>query len=418
MAEERKSSRQAALEVISKINAVEGFDPTAVTKEVASTDNPGQKENFLPLIWKKAWARMVYPLHRCHAQVKEIKDGMVAAYAAFYVDNDPSKEAIGEGFAFTPIDAFAADPAKARSEAISLALGSAKSRAYTDAGFGLQFWTDDCIDDLQAAAIQQTSGQTVPAVQAAVQSEGEARPIPMAEGTKLSDLVQLSSDQEPASETTPEAPQKSRKTQYEVAKMENEELIRLAGQLPEMVDAMLAAAVGSTEYDAAKKAMATVQEKWEKLSADIASKMEKPSVQASRAADSGYSFFAKTYDQVVGEAKAAVRARKAATVENTVQAVPEPVAAPAEPDPAPSEPSQMTVFMMSVDEARKVVSSCGSYAGKTMGELFDNNVYHQILPRLFERTDDKNERLAIKTLIESAPDLVAYCERNGKTLEV
>lgn len=411
MAEEKKNGRQAALEVISKINAVEGFDPTAVTKEVASSENPGQKENFLPLIWKKAWARMVYPLHRCHAQIKEIKDGMVAAYAAFYVDNDPSKEAIGEGFAFTPIDAFAADPAKARSEAISLALGSAKSRAYTDAGFGLQFWTDDCIDDLQAAAIQQTSGQSAPAP---VQPEGEAHPIPMAEGTKLSDLVQLSPDQEPA----PEAPQKSRKTQYEVAKEENEELVRLAGQLPGMVDALMAAAVGSTEYDAAKKAMATVQEKWEKLSADIASKMEKPSVQASRAADSGYSFFAKTYDQVVGEAKAAARTKAAVTVENTVQTVPEPVAAPAEPDPAPSEPSQMTVFMMSVDEARKVVSSCGSYAGKTMGELFDNSVHHQILPRLFERTDNKNERLAIKTLIESAPDLVAYCERNGKTLEV
>ncbi|MGN0414454.1 MAG: hypothetical protein ACI4FX_03055 [Agathobacter sp.] len=417
MAEERNSGRKAALEVISKINAVDGFDPTAVTKEVASTENPGQKVNFLPLIWKKAWARLVYPLHRCHAQIKEIKDGMVATYAAFYVDNDPGKEAIGEGFAFTPIDAFAADPAKARSEAISLALGSAKSRAYTDAGFGLQFWTDDCIDDLQAAAIQQTVGQTTPMVQvsAPVQSEGEARPIPMAEGTKLSDLVQLSSDQEPASE----APQKSRKTQYEVAKEENEELVRLSGQLPGMVDAMMAAAVGSTEYDAAKKAMAAVQERWEKLSADIASKMAKPSVQANRAADSGYSFFAKTFDQVVGEAKATARTKAAATVENAVQAVPEPVAAQAEPDPAPSEePSQMTVFMMSVDEARQVVSSCGSYAGKTMGELFDNSVYHQILPRLFERTDNKNERLAIKTLIESAPDLAAYCERNGKTLEV
>lgn len=425
-------ARKKCLETISRINSVEGFDPTAVTKEVASAANPGQKENFLPLIWKKAWARMVYPLHRCHAKITEIKDGMVGAYAAFYVDNDPTKEAIGEGFAFTPIDAFAVDPAKARTEAISLALGSAKSRAYTDAGFGLQFWTDDCIDDLQAAAIAQMTGGTATGganQMQAVPEKGEASPIPLVKNGEdeksgdgsLASMIPLA-DETPASAST--AP-KARKSQYEVAKDENEELVALADQLVSAVDALRSAAIGSAEHNAAQKTLEAIRDKWGKLSSDIAAKMAKPSVQAAKAADTGYAFFNKTYDQVLAEAKVNARTQSIVEVEDTTSVEPEPDETvvteaeimPEEPVVA-SQPAQMTVFMMSLEEAKAVCSSCGSYSGKTMGELYDNKVTRQILPKLFERTDEKNERLAIKTLIESDADLTAYCERNGKTLEV
>lgn len=439
-------ARKKALETISRINAVEGFDPTAVTKEVESVQNPGQKENFLPLIWKKAWARMVYPMHRCHAKITEIKDGVVAAYAAFYVDNDPTKEAIGEGFAFNTIDLFEPDPAKARSNAISLALGSAKSRAYTDAGFGLQFWTDDCIDDLQAASIaQMQASATTPAPS----DRGEASQIPLTEGTKqdgsLASMIPLSSPtqetvqeetEENTSDESAEGPKKApRKSQYETAKAENDELIQLADQLTTTVDCIMTATIGSTEHDAAKKTMESIKGKWAKITADLAEKFQKPSVQEAKAKDTEYTFFAKTFDQVVAEAKAASRMKTAVSAETPEDAVADlPVASDVPTEPVEQSvvseentestadsvqnASQTTVFMMSVEDARAVVSTNGSYAGKTIGELYDNTVTRRILPKLFERTDEKNERLAIKTIIESDQDLVAYCERNGKILEV
>lgn len=286
---------KAALEFISSINAVEGFDPVVVTKEVASLEKPGEKEQFLPLIWKKAWARKVYPLHRCHAGITEMKDDMVAAYAVFYVDNDREKEAIGEGFAFVSIDLFAADSVKAKSDAILKALGSAKSRAYTDAGFGLQFWIDDCIDDLLAASNQQLSGKMP-----LLLSQEDGEDVTVKTGCSLSALVELSED--------PSGTQQ-----------------QLSVRLEE----------GDSSTVADEEA----------------------------------------------------------------------------------ENSQMTVFMMSVENAKNVISSCGCYSGRTMGQLYENKVTRQLFPKLFERTDDKTERLAIKTLIESDPELVSYCRRNGKVLD-
>lgn len=450
----KNDKRMEALSFIASINAIPGVDLTAVTREVASKSNPGEKENFLPLIWKKAWAREVYPLHRCHAETKEIKDGVVAAYAAFYVDNDPEKMPIGEGFAFVPIDTFAPDPMMARADAISLALGSAKSHAYTDAGFGLQFWTDDCIDDLQAAS----NAQMMPKVQAASNvvspNEGEASNIPLVSGSKneeeaaevasmsLADMVGQADV--PAAETF--APQRSRKSQYEVAKTENEEIVSLADQLMSAVACVISSSIGSTEHDAAQKTVESIHDKWRKLADDISAKMQKPSVQEAKSADEGYTFFAKTYDQVYAEAKDAARNKEVTAVEIPVS-VPETtvdqtetVAEPKDEvstnaamsladmvgaeasvpsmESADTMPVQETVFMVSVDAARSVKSTCGSYAGKSIGELFDNPVTKAILPKLFERTEVKDEKIAIKTLIESDEGLMAYCERTEKDLTI
>lgn len=415
------------IETISGINQVQGFNPAAVTKEVLS--ETGEKEHFLPLIWKKAWARMVHPLHRCHAKVTEIKDGYVAAYAQFYVDNDPSKEAIGEGFAFMPIDGFAPDPVKARNDAVSLALGSAKSRAYTDAGFGYQFWTDDCMDVLQNAAAAQ-SGSMANAVSAVAcgetggmevgqtgQEADAGKEVPLASMVALSSSVQGGV---PVQQET----QKQRKSQYEVAKAENEELAALADQLVQTVECMMTATAGSAEHGAAEKTLEGIREKWFRLSTDIETKMKKPSVQEAKAADSGYSFFAKTYDQVVAEAEAAVRQTPAVT--EVPQA---PASGDAETSPKTdtvegtdtgvcSGDSQMTLFGMSEADARAVVSTCGAYSGKTVGELYENKVTRAILPKLFERTTEKNERMAIRTMIEADAELMAYCSRNGKDLSI
>lgn len=409
--EEYKNGRWAALEVISKINAVQGFDPTAVTREVASFVNPGEKERFLPLIWKKAWARMVYPIHRCHAKITEIKDGMVAAYAAFYIDNDPGKEAIGEGFAFVSIDAFAADMVKARADAISKALGSAKSRAYTDAGFGLQFWIDDCIDDIQSIAIQQmTRGN-------------QSLSIPVVEGDKVPAISEEAAGAEamnkPVEVVQGGTPPKSRKTQYEVAKEANEELVMLSEQIADVVNGLMATAIGSNERRVAEKSLEAIRGKWDKISADIASKVQKPSVQEAMVKDSDYTFLTKTFDQVVIEAKMCVRSKMETQPEVEAYELLEEAAQTIEIEARQNlQNSQMTVFMMSLEEARNVRSTCGSYSGRTIGEIYEDKVTRQILPKLFERSADKKERLAIKTLITSDLELMAYCERNGKALEV
>lgn len=458
MAENNTTKRMEALSFIASINAIPGVDLTSVTREVASKSNPGEKENFLPLIWKKAWAREVYPLHRCHAETKEIKDGVVAAYAAFYVDNDPEKMPIGEGFAFVPIDTFAPDPVMARADAISLALGSAKSHAYTDAGFGLQFWTDDCIDDLQAASNAQMTANTPAAPAISATDDGNTKNSPVtteseanlandamvsSAGMSLADMVGQADV--PTTETS--APQRSRKSQYEVAKSENEEIVSLADQLMSSVACVISSSIGSTEHDAAQKTVESIHEKWRKLAEDISVKMQKPSVQEAKAADDGYTFFSKTYDQVFAEAKDAARSKEVTAVEMTTPATDVAEASESEvnseeetitdsattsladmvvtedaslssTETVDTVPTQATVFMVSVDEARSVKSTCGSYSGKSIGELFDNPVTKAILPKLFERTEEKEEKIAIKTLIESDEGLMAYCERTGKDLTI
>lgn len=420
--QENESGRMAALEIISKINAVEGFNPTAVTSEVASEVNPGEKENFLPLIWKKAWARMVYPLHRCPAKITGIENGYVAAKAEFFVDNDPIKAPIGEGFVFKKIDTSLLDQEQAKNEAVSLALGSAKSRAYTDAGFGLQFYTEDCIDDIQAASIAQmkaglvADGKPAKADTPAVPKEGETAPIPTVRGNSLAAKLQLSD--EPENAEPEEKKGKSRANQYEMARALNDELVTLAGQIPLAVERIISAAIGSTEHDAAKKTLDSIREKWNQASQGIASRMEKPSVLKAKSEDTEYVFFDKTFDQVLAEAKVAYRSKHAAQAEEEPVSVSEPAVTQAvEETPAPA-PVQQTVFMMSVEEARKVLCTTGKYAGSTVGELYDDSVKRNILPRLFERSEDMNERLALKTVIENDADLVAYCERNGKVLVV
>lgn len=459
MAEEMKNEKNGKMEAlafISSINAIPGVDLTAVTREVASKSNPGEKESFLPLIWKKAWAREIYPLHRCHAELREIKDGVVAAYAAFYIDNDPEKMPIGEGFAFVPIDSFAPDQQMARADAISMALGSAKSHAYTDAGFGLQFFTDDCIDDLQAAAISQMTANggvktPVPAQTSGKESSAEealtgTAPV-VSQGTSLADMVGATDVP-----TAPvEAPQRTRKSQYEVAKSENEEIIGLADQLVAAVKCHVSSSIGSMEHDAAQKSIESIHDKWRKLADDISSKMQKPSVQEAKAADEGYAFFAKTYEQVYAEAKDAARTEKAASFEVSTQPEPEAISVAEEvtdpisdvpevedteeKDEVPSLPvtategtplsdmagtvgTQTTAFVPSVEDARKVVSTCGSYNGKTIGELYDNPVTKQILPKIFERSEIMEEKFAIKIIIENDEGLMAYCERNGKDLSL
>lgn len=453
MAENNTTKRMEALSFIASINAIPGVDLTSVTREVVSKANPGEKENFLPLIWKKAWARDVYPLHRCHAEIKEIKDGVVAAYAAFYVDNNPEKMPIGEGFAFVPIDGFAPDQQMARADAISLALGSAKSHAYTDAGFGLQFWTDDCIDDLQAASnLQMTNVRAEENVVSP--GEGEASNIPLVSGhkpetdamasTNMSLAEMVGQTDVPTTEVS--TSQRSRKSQYEVAKSENEEIVSLADQLMSAVACVVTSSIGSTEHDAAQKTVESIHDKWRKLAEDISVKMQKPSVQEAKAADEGYTFFSKTYDQVYAEAKDSARSKELTAVEVPVsvsETTLEQTEIMAEPkdevstnvtmsladmvgaetsvsstEPVDSAPVQETVFIVSVDEARSVKSTCGSYAGKTIGELFDNPVTKAILPKLFERTEVKEEKIAIKTLIESDQGLMAYCERTEKNLTI
>ena len=68
----------------------------------------------------------------------------------------------------------------------------------------------------------------------------------------------------------------------------------------------------------------------------------------------------------------------------------------------------------SVDEAKAFNSTHKAYAGKTLGEIYESKPHS--LFTLYERVESVEEKEAIKVIVNSDADLIAYAERNNKVL--
>ena len=400
---------QEALKLITGLYPVEGFNPQDVKREILKEDNT--KDYFLPLVWKKAWARKIYPFHRCEAELMSVKDGYVSCRAKFYVDNDVTKAHIGEGFAIITVNQYAPDPIKEKNDACLKAIGSAKARAYSDAGFGLEFFTDCEMEDIEAAA--NATQVTTPDCSELLQVKEVApeysstNPIDSAESKNSIKIETADEVNEPTNETT----KRCRASQYEMAKKANEELLSLREQIPSQVNSFLSSAEGSVENVAAQKSLDKIEKRWAELAKTISKKMSSQQVQADRQADVEYEFINSTYEQEFENAKNALQDSIDAVDENSNGET-----------CVESDNSQGLIVVdsseLSLEDAKKFIVVTEPYAGYKLGDMYIDPVKKNILPVLFDKSDDIQEKKYLKLLIESDDMLMSYCKRNGKLLEI
>lgn len=82
-------NREAMLDVISKINAVDGFDPSAFVEEYEGPG--GEPISGIPVAVQEAWFRLKYPEGRIavHAEPGANKDSIVAHARIYKHYTDP-----------------------------------------------------------------------------------------------------------------------------------------------------------------------------------------------------------------------------------------------------------------------------------------------------------------------------------------
>lgn len=412
-----------ALEIMTGLYPVEGFNPSDATREILADDGVS-KEEYLPLVYKKAWARKVFPLHRCEAKIVIQSENYIVAEAKFYCDNDAAKAHIGEGSSYCKVepDPYAPDQELAKKEAFYLArqyaLGSAKSRAYTDAGFGLQYFADAEIDDIEAAEKSVKATETP--------SPSEMLTVKKVEPEQAQTAcLEPEQENEPEQEVKTTPVGKKRATQYEMTKKDNEKLVSLKSQLPRLCESILTSSAGSVEYNNATSKLETIKKEWHELTQSIAKRMQSEQVRKDREADAEYSFVSETYDQALAEAKMAIREANSNTDDTTATATTTEnavcVDTPTNETPLQAESEkQMALFPeMDIDNARNVVCSVEPYQGELLGEMFDDAIKRHFFPnKLFANAGSLEEKRAIKLLIESDDGLKAFCERKGIDLSL
>jgi len=129
------SDKTAALAKISTINAVEGFDPTALAVDYIDM-NTGETRTRLPVMAQMAWFRLKYPEGRFTLNVTAGKDSFIAAARVYAHYTDPVDNYLSEATASR-----AALPSKPSVSAREWAQTAALGIALRNAGFGLQFNT-------------------------------------------------------------------------------------------------------------------------------------------------------------------------------------------------------------------------------------------------------------------------------------
>ena len=92
-------NREAMLDVISKINAVDGFDPSAFVEEYEGLD--GKPIAGIPVAVQEAWFRLKYPEGRIavHAELGANKDSIVAHARIYKHYTDPDECFLAEASA-------------------------------------------------------------------------------------------------------------------------------------------------------------------------------------------------------------------------------------------------------------------------------------------------------------------------------
>ena len=127
-------NREAMLDVISKINAVDGFDPSAFVEEYEGLD--GKPIAGIPVAVQEAWFRLKYPEGRIavHAELGANKDSIVAHARIYKHYTDPDECFLAEASAARSYSEKAPNVSP-REWAQTAAIGIALRHA----GFGLQF---------------------------------------------------------------------------------------------------------------------------------------------------------------------------------------------------------------------------------------------------------------------------------------
>ena len=150
--QKKKDEKQAAIEAIAKINAVEGFDPTPLAVEYGDL-NSGDSRLRLPVMAQLAWFRLKYPEGRIAISVSSAKDCFVASARVYHHFADPVDQFLAEA---TASRGYLADKptVSPREWAQTAAVGI----ALRNAGFGLQFGAAG--DTFDAPAVDELAGIT------------------------------------------------------------------------------------------------------------------------------------------------------------------------------------------------------------------------------------------------------------------
>lgn len=150
--QKKSEERQAAINAIAAINAVEGFDPAPLADEYTDL-NTKESRSRLPVMAQLAWFRLKYPEGRIAISVTSAKDCFVATAKVYHHFTDPVDQFLAEA---TASRGYLADKptVSPREWAQTAAVGI----ALRNAGFGLQFGAaGDAFDD---PAVDELSGIT------------------------------------------------------------------------------------------------------------------------------------------------------------------------------------------------------------------------------------------------------------------
>ena len=133
MSTDNTQGKQAALEALQKINAVDGFDPSALAVEYTDL-NSNERRLRLPVMAQIGWFRLKYPEGRIANTVTPGKDCFVATARVYHHYSDPVDQFLAEATAsrgYLPDKPTISPREWAQTAAVGIAL--------RNAGFGLQF---------------------------------------------------------------------------------------------------------------------------------------------------------------------------------------------------------------------------------------------------------------------------------------
>lgn len=206
--ENASTAIQAAMEAISKINAVDGFDPTPLAVQYDDLNN-GESRRRLPVLMQIAWFRLRYPEGRLAVSAVPQKDCFVATARVYHHFTDLPEQFLAEATAsrgYLPDKPTVSPREWAQTAAIGIAL--------RNAGFGLQFnaagdaFDTPVVDELGAIAWGEAVSPMPPTVN-----------VPMGDGTPLA------VEEAPAPEADTESPlEKAMKTPCPISKYKNKTL--------------------------------------------------------------------------------------------------------------------------------------------------------------------------------------------------
>ena len=98
MSTDNVKDKQAAMEALQKINAVDGFDPAALAVEYTDL-NSNEKRLRLPVMAQMGWFRLKYPEGRIAITVTSGKDCFVATARVYHHYSDPVDQFLAEATA-------------------------------------------------------------------------------------------------------------------------------------------------------------------------------------------------------------------------------------------------------------------------------------------------------------------------------